>query len=242
MCRRALLALCGILVSLPLVSGQSPAPVATVVRWSPAGEASRQFLVSGHRARVLLHEGIAILAYLESTDDPFRVFVLVVNESGKAVDVIPDGFTLTVSEPKVKALAYVSAKALKKRIDNEAMWLGIAEAINAFGATTRSSTSGTFRVTDPERGTIFGTYNGLTTSRDSAAARQQLTANLATISATAEEEKIRQLTGVLLANTVFDGQSFGGLVHFKREKRARTMLLRMPIGGAVFEFPIEPAR
>lgn len=86
---------------------------------------------------------------------------------------------------------------------------------------------------------MFGTYNGLTTTYDQAANEQQTATNIGLIAASAEERKARELTGVLLPNTVFHGQDFGGVIHFKREKRAKVLLLRVPVAGWVFEFPLE---
>jgi hypothetical protein len=54
-----------------------------------------------------------------------------------------------------------------------------------------------------------------------------------------EYQKARPLTGVILLNTVVAGQEYLGVVHFKREKRATLMLLRVPVGDLVFEFPLE---
>jgi hypothetical protein len=36
-----------------------------------------------------------------------------------------------------------------------------------------------------------------------------------------------------------DGQTFGGVVHFKRDKRAKVLVVRVPVGDVVFEFLLE---
>jgi hypothetical protein len=58
----------------------------------------------------------------------------------------------------------------------------------------------------------------------------------------ADDQKARQLTGALLPHTVFPGREYFGAAHFKRERRATLMLLRVPVGELMFEVPLEMPR
>jgi len=213
------------------------------VRWEEGAPHSRQFLFQGHRVRVLLADSIAVVAYLESADDPLRVQLWFVNQTDGRFDVIPERFSLAVVQPKPKPLAYVSPQQIKKRIDDAANWAAVAEAMasvsRAFAGTSTTTTSGTVTVSDSRGRSAFGTYNGVATTYDHSANMQQTASNLSAVMASVEDQKARELTGVILPNTVFAGQEYFGVVHFKREKRATLMLLRVPVGRLVFEFPLE---
>jgi hypothetical protein len=114
----------------------------------------------------MLVDGIAVVAYLESTEDPLRVQVWLINQTDQAFDVVPEQFTLQVLQPAPKALAYVSPAQIKKRIDSEAAWAAAATAIA--GALSTTTTSGTVTVTDSRGRTSSGSYSGRATTRDSA--------------------------------------------------------------------------
>jgi hypothetical protein len=119
----------------------------------------------------------------------------------------------------------------------------LASAGRAIAGTSTTSHSGTVTARDTTGRTAYGTYNGLTRTYDNAANQQQTAANMARIADTSEAEKIRQTTGALLPNTVFPGDTYFGVVHFKREKKATQLLLRVPVAGQVFELPLEmPSR
>jgi len=223
------------------VTEDSPTP--KTVRWTAGTAHSSEFLLEGHKVRMILTESVRVLAYIESTDDPYRIRMHFRNTSGRAFDVLPETFTLSVLKPQPKPLPYVSPKQIVRKIENDAAWMMIAEAISsvgrAIGGTSTTSTSGTVTVRSPTGGSAYGTYNGLTSTYDGAANQRQTGDNLARIADSAEAQKVRQLTGALLPNTVFAGQEFGGIVHFKREKRAVLLLLRVPVDGRIFEIPIE---
>ncbi len=167
------------------------------------------------------------------------------NRGERPLDVIPDNFTLAVVEPrdKAKPLPYLSPRQIAKRIEKAAMWAMIAEGLASMGrgmsGTSTTSTTGTVTAQGAYGGTAYGTYNGLTTTYDNTTNQQLTAANLANITDAAEAQKIRQTTGALLPNTVFPGQRYGGVVHFKREKRAELLILRVPLAGQVCEFPLE---
>ena len=60
------------------------------VRWTPGTAHSREFLFEGYKVRVVRTETFSVLAYIESTDDPFRIRMHFRNASGRAFDVSPD--------------------------------------------------------------------------------------------------------------------------------------------------------
>jgi hypothetical protein len=215
------------------------------VRWTDGSSYSKAFLSAGHTVRLIVTESLAVLAFIESTDDPLRIQMYFVNKSQRPFDVIPDNFTLAVVEPKanVRPLPYLSPKQVVKKIENEAAWQMIAEAISsasrAIAGATTTATSATVTAWDARGKSAYGTYNGITKTYDNAANQQQTAATMARISDASEAQMLRQTTGAVLPNTVFPGQEYGGVVHFKREKRAQLMILRVPVGGQTFEFPLE---
>lgn len=227
------------------VRGRLATEEAATIKWVAGSLHSREFLVQGSKVRMIVTGSLSVLAFIESNEDPLRVRMHFLNKSEQPFDVIPDTFTLAVIEPRTKAktLSYLSPKQVAKRIQDEATWLMVAEALSSMGramsGTSTTTSSGTVRARDTYGRSAYGTYNGVTTTYDHAANQQQTAANIARITDAAEARKIRETTGALLPNTVFPGDEYVGVVHFKREKRAEVMLLRAPVRGQVFEFPLE---
>lgn len=219
--------------------------VESTVRWALGSPHSKEFLVEGSRARVIDMGSLSVMALVESSDGPLRVAVYVANKGEQPFDVIPDKFTLAVVEPKEKAkpLPYMSPKEIAKKIANDAAWLMVAEAIASAGRAMQKATTTTSGTVTTQNAygktTSYGTYNGIATTYDNTANQQQTAANVAAIADASEARKVRETTGALLPNTVFPGQNYGGVAHFKREKKAALLLLRAPIAGQVFEFPLE---
>ncbi len=224
----------------------TPSNSGPTIRWAAGAPHSREFLNQGRRVRIIDAGSLHVLALIESSDaDPLRIGMSFLNQTERAFDVIPEHFTLAVVEPREKAglLPYMSPQQVAKRIEKAAMWAMVAEGLasvgRAMGGTSTTTTSGTVTAQGPYGGTAYGTYNGLTTTYDSTANQQLTAANIATISTASEAQKLRQTMGALLPNTVFSGNSYAGIIHFKREKHARLLLLRAPVAGQVFEFPLE---
>jgi hypothetical protein len=213
------------------------------VRWEDGTPHSRQFFFQGHRVKVIAANSIAVVAYLESTDDPLRIQLWFFNQGDRPFDVLPETFSLSVQQPTSKPLPYVSPQQIKKRIESEATWAAVAEALSsvgrAYSGTSTTNTTGTVSVSDARGGRAYGTYTERATTYDHAANERLSAARLSAIAASAEDLNIRQLTGVILANTVFGGQDYFGGVHFKRDKRATLLLLRVPIANTIFEFPLD---
>lgn len=220
-----------------------PPPSEPAVVWGFARPNSAQFLLQGHQVRVLIGRNVAAIAFVESASDPMPIYVHFVNRGDRPFDVIPESFTLSVVFPKDKILEYVSPRQVAKKIENAATWAIVAEALagmsRSIAGTSTTSTSGTVNAWSATGGSVYGTYNGVTRTYDNAANQQLMASNMAAISDTAEAQKLRQLTGALLPNTVFAGQTFGGIVHFKREKRAKGVILRMPVAGEILEIALD---
>jgi len=213
-----------------------------VVVWKPGAEPeSQEHWLSGFQVRGVVTPRFSVYAFVESTGDPIRVWVSIGNKSDDRFDVIPSGFTLSVVEPQAKSLEYVTPQAVAKKIETAAAWAMAAEAIASgmrayAGASTY--TSGTAMAFNSKGGSAWGTYNGVVTNYDNTANQALTNTNMAAISNYTEAEKLRQTTGALLPNTVFPGQDYAGVAHFKRDKKATLLLLRVPLANSVVEIPL----
>ena len=226
-----------------LVGQASPTAESAVARWSAGDPNSKEFLLTGRKVQVLIADPVAAFVFLDLTDDPLQLYVHFVNRGNEPFDVLPENFTLSAVYPKQKALEYVSPQQIAKKIDEAAALAMIGEALSSvgrtIGGTSTTTYSGIATASSSSGASALGIYNGVRTTHDSTANQQVTAANLAAISTASEAEKLRKLTGAVLANTVFPGQDFGGTVHFRKEKKAALLVLRMPIAGRILEFPIE---
>jgi len=237
-------------IALPLAAslaaGQDSAtatsPAATdTVHWAIGARYSDELLVQGRVLRVLVVDSVVIGAMMLSNDKPAPIDIEILNASGRRFNVLPDSCSLEVIDPVVKPLAYISAEKIAKHIQNAARWAMIGEALAGMGRSIGgTSTSTTSASAYGSNGYAYGTAT--TTTHDEAANQAITSAHIATIEQSAEQEKVRKLTGALLATTVMPGQSVGGIVYFEREKKAKWVLLRVRLEGRILELtlPVPP--
>ncbi|HEX6626899.1 MAG TPA: hypothetical protein VF105_02995 [Gemmatimonadaceae bacterium] len=236
----------------------APAQVNTTVKWSVGDPQSDQVLRGGLPVRILVKDGVAVSASLARNDDVLWANVTVTNRSGKRFDVDPSQFTLTEVSPRQKEVLYESpdkvVKFIKRRADWANAFSGIAADMSRDKTTTdaeintkRQSTTDFDLETRPHRYSVSGTArsNGserttatVTTDSPDYQARMESARTIERNTAAAESKSADILKRALLANTLMPGEDIGGAVFFERDKKLREAVLRVPVAGLVFEFPV----
>jgi hypothetical protein len=115
---------------------------------------------------------------------------------------------------------------------------GIASLGRALGGTSSTSTSGSALTRDENGNVVNGSYESSSVTYDDAENQALTQANISAIQNSADERKARELTGALLATTLFSSQEIGRIVHFEREKKAELSLLSFPIRDRLVQIPL----
>jgi len=201
--------------------------------------------IDGQKLKVLTGDGLTVIASLAETNKYIRVDVSVSNGTTAPVDVLPAEFLLEESAPKQKRLAYVDAE---KVIRSAQKRVALGNALTAVGgnmarqqSTTTTYSKGTVNATSSNGTYANGTYNGTSTATTSspdyaAQARasetiRQRNAALASLSGQLSHSVLRE-------NSVLPNQTVRGIVLFELDKKAESGSLSIPIGGAIYKFPI----
>jgi len=205
--------------------------------------------IDGQKFKILTGDGLTVIASLAATKKYIRVDVSVSNGTAAPVDVLPAEFVLEESAPKQKRLAYVDAE---KVIRSAQRRVALGNALTAVGgnmarqqSTTTTYSNGTVNASSSSGTYANGTYNGTSTATTSspdyaAQARanetiRQRNAALASLSGQLSHAVLRE-------NSVLPNQTVRGIVLFELDKKAESGSLSIPIGGAIYRFPITEKR
>ncbi len=228
-----------VLCAVPLASQQANQ---TILCDENAG-CAHQF-VNGHKIKILTADGTTVSVSMMDTGKNFRADVAVQNSSTASFDVVPTMFSVEETAPKEKTLLYVDVGKIIHSAQTRMVW---ANAFAAAGAgmqrqqtTTNTTSDGTVNVNSSDGTYATGTYSGTSASTTSAPdyAAQARTAELIRErSATLAIQSSELSNAALRTNTVFVGQTVSGCVFFERKGKAQNLVLSVPIGGRIFQFP-----
>ena len=221
---------------------QSSLPQVNVAKWAQGSPISDSFYRDGALVKVIRNGGIEVRASAFDTGSKMRVQILVVNNSSARVDVVPDQFTLEITQPRQQALKYQDPGQMAKSIKRRAGWSGLAAGLGEASTktvTSESQTNGNVSVHDQDGNVSNGTYSGsatTTTTVPDQEARQRSRERVAEIH-NRSRNSIAELESVALrANTLEPGTQVEGAVFFSREKKHDEVLLRIPLAALTFEF------
>jgi hypothetical protein len=217
---------------------------ASTVRWQEGAESSDKFISDGAVVKVLTVGGVTVSASLQDTGWKMRADIMITNRSGQRFDVLPETFTLEVIAPKSKSLAYQSPDKLAKSIYRKARWsvalTMVAGSLATQQSTSKSSAQGSVYATDNTGNLGYGTYKGnstTTTTFPDYAARERADEQARNIIQSAADAIDYIYRVSLKANTLMPGRDIFGAVYFERDKKAEGVVLTIPVGNTIFEFP-----
>lgn len=189
-----------------------------VARWQPGASGSEQLVSNGLAVESLTANGLTVQVSLHDTGWKLRANVAVVNSSERPVLVQPVLFRLEEHAPNFRSLAFQDALQLAKATNHQILWTRSDAGVMAIGGNS----------SDAAR--MGGKYQAAAYSPSSPVylAQQPALDNTArVIRATA-----------LQAGAAKPGGKSTGAVWFERDAHAKDLLLRIPVGGVVYEFPL----
>jgi hypothetical protein len=243
---KSLALLIGLAACVSPLSGQQPEQKSkTVISCDESAGCAHQF-VNGRKVKTITVEGITVSASLFDTGKYFRVDLAILNTSAANFDVLPAMFSITETAPKEKIFAYVDVGKIISSAQNRTAW---ANAFAAAGAgmqrqqtTTNATSYGTVNVNSSDGTYANGSYNGSSTSTTSApdyAAQARANEAIRQRNSVLAVQSSQLSDAALRSNTVLPGQNVSGCVFFERKGKAKSVVLAVPIGDRILQFPFE---
>jgi hypothetical protein len=189
-----------------------------VARWQPGGAGSDQFAAEDSAVESLTVNGVTVQVSLHDTGWKLRANVLISNAGSQHVYSNPARFTLVESAPIAKLLAHEDPEKLVHAATHQILWTS-ASAFAPDGHWTQSSPAAAPAIIPTGYKVPTAANGSMPLSAHSPAAHNPKEAVF-------HESKIEP------------NQKAEGAVWFERDKKAEHLLLRVPVDGVIYEFPL----
>jgi hypothetical protein len=193
-------------------------------RWLAGTEGSGRFYSEGLMVESLTVNGVTVQVSLQDTGWKLLANIAVANGSLEAVNVVPSNITLDDLGQVKKSLPYQQPKKLRTAVNHQILW---TEA-NAAPSTSGYLVNAAYRSYDND---------GLNKTQNYLAQHQ---ADIQPVSdRQADFNPHSQINTVALKDAVvLPSQQISGSSWFERDGKRQEMILRVPVGDLVYEFPL----
>jgi len=224
----------GYVAWMNVAKGEVNAPTKTVLQpavirdgkaqWLAGTEGSERFYSDGLMVESLTVNGVTVQVSLQDTGWKLLANIAVANSSLEAVNVVPSNITLDDLGQVKKSLPYQQPKKLKAAVNHQILW---TEA-NAAPSTSGYLVNTAYRSYDND---------GLNRTQNYLAQHQ---ADIQPVSdRRADFNPHSQINTVALKDAVvLPSQQVSGSTWFERDGKLQEMILRVPVGDLVYEFPL----
>jgi hypothetical protein len=204
-----------------------------VARWQSGAKGSYQFMNGSQLVESLTANGVTVQVSLQDTGWKMRANVAVVNGGKQSVYVLPKVLSLDEIAPLIKPLRYEDPAHVAKAANHQVLWTS-ASAGAAGGAqpARSSSTSG---------GDVYVLTYKLPVSDPSPnyLAQHQALEEIAAKNQTALVNMAREINELSLREcTLKPSEKTAGAVWFERDGKSRQLILKVPVGDVIYEFPL----
>jgi hypothetical protein len=193
-------------------------------QWLAGTEGSGRFYSEGLMVESLTVNGVTVQVSLQDTGWKLLANIAVANGSLEAVNVVPSNITLDDLGQVKKSLPYQQPKKLRAAVNHQILW---TEA-NAAPSTSGYLVNAAYRSYDDD---------GLNRTQNYLAQHQ---ADIQLVSdRRADFNPHSQINTVALKDAVvLPNQQISGSTWFERDGKRQEMVLRVPVGDLVYEFPL----
>ena len=202
--------------SRPAAAALSATVKSGVASWEAGAPGCEQYGSEDGTVESMTVNGVTVQVSLQDTGWKFRTNVAVANNGSQNVHLVPSHFLLDAVRPSIRPLAYQNpdriVRAATHQIYSTAAAAGPSVQDAAFRQPGRSSDGQNYFAAVISQGSFNGSPYAETVSEYNAEALRE--ANVAPSS------------------------SVAGSVWFERAKRAEQVILRVPVNGILFEFPL----
>jgi hypothetical protein len=204
-----------------------------VVRWQNGSKGSVQFRSGSELVESLTANGVTVQVSLQDTGWKMRANVAVSNASREAVYVLPKLLALDELAPLIKPLRFQDPSKVAKAATHQLLWTSANAAPSLTVQPQRASSAA--------GGEYYATSYKLPASDPSPnyLAQHQALEEIAAKNQTALVDLTREINALSLREcTLKPGEKSAGAVWFDRDAKSSQLLLRVPVNGVMFEFPL----
>jgi hypothetical protein len=219
------------------IDGSAPGENAAVnngiARWQSGSKGSVQFRSGSELVESLTANGVTVQVSLQDTGWKMRANVAVVNSSREVIFVLPKLLALDELAPLIKPLRYQDPSQVAKAATHQILWTSATAGPSLSAQPQRSSASS---------GSEFAAVSFKLPAADPSPnylAQHQALEEIAARSQTALVDLTREINALSLREcTLKPGEKTAGAAWFDRDAKSSQLLLRVPVDGLVFEFPL----
>ena len=222
----------------PLRKHLGPAPVENatpasgLVRWQSGAKGSIEFMSGDKLVESLTANGITVQVSLQDSGWKLRANIAVNNGGRQATYVLPRQVTLDEVAPLLKPLRYQEPAQVAKAATHQALWT-TASAEPSINAQPQRHSSYTAALST----TSFRSASG--DASPNYLAQHYALEETAARSQSALVDLTREIKALSLPEcTLKPGEKTAGAVWFDRDGKSKQLLLRVPVDGLIFEFPL----
>jgi hypothetical protein len=220
----------------PVLKSLSSAPASAAIRsgkavWQEGAAGSTSFPSGNSVVESLTANGITVQVSLQDTGWKLRANVAVMNSGAQPVYVLPKLLTLDEVAPSRKLLRYQDPDRLAKALNHQLLWTASSAGPenglqpDRSGSANQSAYNVNYKLPSSAAPNLLAQHQAL---EEIAAKNQTALVNMG--------QEIRALS--LRECTLKHGENTAGSVWFDRDGKSEQLVLRVPVGGVVFEFPL----
>ena len=220
----------GYVVWMNVAKGEVIAPTKTVrqpavikdgkAQWLVGTEGSERFYSEGLMVESLTVNGVTVQVSLQDTGWKLLANIAVANGSLGAVNVVPSHITLDDLGQVKKSLPYQQPKKLRTAVNHQILWTEANAAPSASGYLVNAD----YRTSDND---------GLNRTQNYLAQHQADVQRKADFNPHSEINTVALKDAVILPSGQISGSTW-----FERDSKPQEMILRVPVGNLVYEFPL----
>jgi hypothetical protein len=189
-------------------------------RWLVGTEGSERLYSAGLEVESLTVNGVTVQVSLQDTGWKLLANIAVANGGLQAVNVVPSHITIVSLEQIKKSLPYQQPKKLRAAVNHQILWTEANAAPSASGYLVNAG----YRTSDNDG--LQGTQNYL--------AQHQVD-----VESKADFNPHSEINTVALKDAaILPSGHVSGSTWFERDGKLQEMILRVPVGDLVYEFPL----
>jgi hypothetical protein len=219
----------GYVAWMNVVKGETIAPTKMVrqpavikdgqARWLVGTEGSERLYSKGLEVESLTVNGVTVQVSLQDTGWKLLANIAVANGGLQTVNVVPSHITIVSLEQIKKSLPYQQPKKLRAAVNHQILWTEANAAPSASGYLVNAG----YRTSDNDG--LNGTQNYL--------AQHQVD-----VESKADFNPHSEINTVALKDAaILPSGHVSGSTWFERDGKLQEMILRVPVGDLVYEFP-----
>lgn len=204
-----------------------------IARWQSRGKGSVQFRSGSELVESLTANGVTVQVSLQDTGWKMRANVAVVNSNKQAIYVLPKLVSLDELAPLIKPLRYQDPSQVANAATHQLLWTSASAAPSLNAQSQRASGSA---------GSELAAVSFKLPASDPSPnylAQHQVLEETAAKNQSALVDLTREIKALSLHEcTLKTGEKTAGAVWFDRDAKSSQLLLRVPVDGVIFEFPL----